>query len=124
MNFIIKDIMRLVLDNRLMCDLELLLNGSFAPLTGFLTQQDYNSVIENNHLSDGSLWPMPIVLPVTKQEIDAINGKDNVVTLCDKTNLPIATIEVKDVYQPDLDKECSKVYGDGNHPYTQIVKKR
>lgn len=116
--------MRLVLDNRLMCDLELLLNGSFAPLTGFLTQQDYNSVIENNHLSDGSLWPMPIVLPVTKQEIDAINGKDNVVTLCDKTNLPIATIEVKDVYQPDLDKECSKVYGDGNHPYTQIVKKR
>ncbi len=52
------------LSNRLICDLELLMNGSFAPLTGFMCKDDYQGVLVNLRLSTGGLWPLPIVLPV------------------------------------------------------------
>lgn len=115
--------MQLTLDSRLMCDLELLLNGSFAPLTGFMGQADYQSVISNMKLADGSLWPMPIVLPITAAEKDELSVGE-IVTLADETNLHLASLTVTDIYQPDLDLECDTIYGDSNHPYTKIVRAR
>ena len=56
-----------VLTQRQLCDLELILNGGFAPLTTFMGEQDYNGCVENMRLADGSLWPMPIVLDVNEQ---------------------------------------------------------
>jgi len=50
---------------RQICDLELLMNGGFNPLRGFLSQADYEGVVDNMRLSDGTLWPMPITLDVT-----------------------------------------------------------
>ena len=55
------------LTSRQICDLELLLNGGFAPLKGILNEDDYESVIENMRLKDGSLWPIPITLDVSKE---------------------------------------------------------
>lgn len=119
----LKIYMRLVLDQRLVCDLELLCNGSFAPLKGFLNQADYQSVVAHMTLADGSLWPIPIVLPVTEAQASQIEP-GHVLELCDQTNLPLARLTVETVYQPDLEHECREVYGDSNHPYTQIVHKR
>ena len=48
------------LTDRQICDLELLLNGGFSPLMGFMGKADYESVLDNMRLRDGSLWPMPI----------------------------------------------------------------
>ena len=51
---------------RQLCDLELLLNGGFSPLRGFMTRADYEDVCEKMRLADGTLWPIPIVLDVTR----------------------------------------------------------
>ncbi len=52
---------------RQLCDLELLGNGAFAPLRGFLTRRDYQSVVTTSRLSTGELWPIPIVLDVDRE---------------------------------------------------------
>ena len=53
------------LTERQICDLELLLNGAFSPLEGFLTEAEYDGVLENMRLPDGTLWPMPVNLDVS-----------------------------------------------------------
>ena len=66
--------MSITLSSRELSDLECLLDGSFAPLTGFMTQKDYDSVVETCHLTDGSLWSLPVVLQITetqKNELEA-----------------------------------------------------
>ena len=65
---------------RQVCDLELLMNGGFNPLKGFLSEEDYNGVVENMRLADGTLWPMPITLDVSedfagKALTDAFSGR-------------------------------------------------
>ena len=115
----------IILDNRQLCDLELILNGGFNPLKGFLNQNDYNSVLENMRLSTGELWPMPIVLSITNEEKNKLLDKKSVL-LCDKTNLPIAELLIEDIYKPDLVKECKSVFGcdDDNHPYIKKILKQ
>ena len=56
------------LTQRQLCDLELLLNGGFSPLTGFMNQADYQSVCKDMRLADGTVWPMPINLDVDSHE--------------------------------------------------------
>ena len=53
-----------VLTERQLCDLELLINGAFAPLTGFMTKADYDLVVSVMRLQGGELWPLPITLDV------------------------------------------------------------
>ena len=53
------------LNDRQICDLELLLNGGFSPLKGYLGEQDYKSVLGKMRLADGTLWPMPITRDVS-----------------------------------------------------------
>src|SRR5439155_5396989 len=47
-------------------DLELLMNGGFSPLRGFMTKADYEGVCHNMKLTNGLLWPIPITLDVTE----------------------------------------------------------
>ena len=53
------------LSERQLCDLELLMNGAFSPLKGFMTSVDYESVMDRMRLQDGTVWPMPVCLDVS-----------------------------------------------------------
>ena len=55
------------LTDRQLCDLELLLNGGFSPLDGFLGRADYESVLSSMRLANKLVWPIPINLDVSEE---------------------------------------------------------
>ena len=102
---------------RQICDLELLMNGGFNPLKGFLSEADHNSVVETMRLEDGSLWPMPITLDVSEAFAEKLNiGQD--IALRDQEGVILATMTVTDRWMPDKAKEAKLVFGadDLAHP--------
>ena len=102
---------------RQICDLELLMNGGFNPLKGFLTQEDYNGVVDNMRMADGTLWPIPINLDVSEAEADTIEvGQD--IALRDQEGVILATMTVTDKWEPNKAHEAEKVFGadDDAHP--------
>ncbi|WP_411352392.1 bifunctional sulfate adenylyltransferase/adenylylsulfate kinase [Leisingera aquaemixtae] len=102
---------------RQICDLELLMNGGFNPLKGFLSQADYDGVIENMRLADGTLWPMPITLDVSEDFAAKLEaGQD--IALRDQEGVILATMTVTDNWVPNKAREAEKVFGadDDAHP--------
>ncbi|SPQ19709.1 c31bd963-be75-449b-b212-33326b042c7e [Thermothielavioides terrestris] len=93
----------LVLTERQLCDLELLLNGGFSPLEGFMNKQDYNGVVKENRLASGLLFSMPITLDVAQETIDELSLKAGArITLRDfRDDRNLAILTVEDVYKPD-----------------------
>ena len=81
------------LNDRQINDLELLMNGAFSPLTGFMTQDNYESVVRTMRLDDGQLFPMPITLDVTNDFAESIADISQV-ALRDPEGLIIAILEV------------------------------
>ena len=107
----------LQLSSRHLCDLELIMNGGFNPLNGFMSKSDYSSVIQNMRLNDGSLWPMPITLDVDDKFISKIS-KSAKIALRDKEGFILAVLSIEDVWKPDLELEAELVFGtkDIKHP--------
>ncbi len=102
---------------RQICDLELLMNGGFNPLKGFLSQDDYESVVDTMRLANGTLWPMPITLDVTEKFTEGVEvGQD--IALRDQEGVILATMTVTDKFAPEKDREAEKVFGadDIAHP--------
>ena len=105
------------LNDRQICDLEMILNGGFSPLTGFLNEADYNSVLENMRLQDGKIWPIPITLDVTEEFAEEIN-KSEEIALKDKEGFTIAVMSAESIWTPDKKAEAEKVIitTDDSHP--------
>ena len=113
------DLSNIVLNQRQLCDLELILNGAFKPLNGFMNQTDYKSVLKNMRLKDGTLWPIPINLDVKEETIKSLNlKKQNKIALRDKEGFLICIMTIEDIWKIDKKNECKSVYGtlDKNHP--------
>ena len=91
-------------------DIELLLNGAFYPLEGFLTQSDFESVCKHMRLLNGSLWPMPITLDVDERFAASISPGD-CVALRHPEGIVLANLTVKDIWRPDHQEEAQLVYG-------------
>lgn len=105
------------LHERAICDLELLAVGGFSPLTSFMGQKDYRRVLDEMRLADGTLFPIPITLPLTPTA-DLRVGQD--ITLRDAMNNILAVLSVREIYNWDLATEAGKVIGSTNprHPLT------
>ncbi len=110
---------------RQLCDLELLMDGGFAPLTGFLGGDDYEAVLRNMRLADGTLWPIPVTLDVAPKFADSVAVGD-AIALRDPEGVLIALMDVQDKWQPDLDAEARAIYGtdDDAHPTVDFLKHR
>jgi sulfate adenylyltransferase len=102
---------------RQICDLELLMNGGFNPLKGFLSEADYTSVVETMRTADGALWPIPITLDVNEKFADTIElGQD--IALRDQEGVILATMTITDKWVPNKAREAEMVFGadDSAHP--------
>ena len=82
------------LTQRQLCDLECILNGAFAPLTGFLDEENYYSVCKDMRLTQGCLWPMPITLDVSEGFAARLQIGDQIVLTNDE-NTPLATLTLR-----------------------------
>ncbi|KAI5832133.1 ATP-sulfurylase [Schizophyllum commune Tattone D] len=121
----LKDI---VLTERQLCDLELIINGGFSPLEGFMNEKDYKSVVDTMRLADGVLFPMTIALDVSREDIDNLSIAPGArLALRDpRDEEALAIITVEDVYQPDRVKEAEKVFGadDPAHPAVAYLRSK
>ncbi len=105
------------LSMRQLCDLELLLNGAFSPLEGFMGADDYDAVLANLRLADGLLWPIPITLDVNTAFADSVEPGARI-ALRDPEGVLIATLDVDSKFIPDKNAEALAVFGsaDEAHP--------
>ncbi len=105
------------------CDLDLILNGAFYPLTGFLNKDEYNSVCENMCLTSGDLWPIPINLDVSENFADMIKPGEEI-ALRDQEGVILAILTVEDIWSPDKALEAENVFGSNNteHPGVSYLK--
>ena len=112
----LRSLPRLRLSPRTIADLELLTVGGFSPLTGFMTRREYDSVLEDMRLPNGTVWSMPVTLAVSTEESAAIEEGCQVALTIEGEPLAVLTVEEKYTY--DKAREARLVYRteDTSHP--------
>ena len=114
-----------VLTPRQLNDFELLANGGFSPLQGFMTSADYESVAASMTLADGTLWPMPITLDIPEQLAERLSPGQPL-ALRDAEGVMLGVLWVEEIWRPDLEAEAQQVFGttDTAHPAVAHLLKR
>ena len=112
----------ITLNDRQLCDLELLSTGAFSPLTGFMKRSDYEPVLDRMRLQNDVLWPIPICLDVNELQVRSLEAGQSV-ALRDPEGFLLAVMHIEDIWQADLEKEAIQIYGtsDRNHPGTNYL---
>ena len=105
------------LSQRQLCDVKLLLNGAFSPLDGFLCEPDYDRVLAEMRLGNGTLWPMPITLDIAEKTADSLEIGERL-ALRDPEGFVVAAMTVQSIWRPDKQAEAEAVFGtaDDSHP--------
>ena len=116
------DLPKWVLTPRQLCDIEQLITGAFSPLTGFMNRDDYEGVRDDMRLTDGTLWPMPIILDVPGELAVTLSEGDRL-ALMHPEGVLTAVLTVGDVWKPDRIDEARKVFGtaDEYHPGVNVL---
>jgi len=103
------------ISSRSLCDLELLATGAFSPIDRFMGKADYERVLTEMRLNDGTLFPIPVTLPVDEHALPSWGEQ---ITLSDSRNNTIAVMQIEEVYHWDSLREARLVLGttDPRHP--------
>jgi len=101
-------------------DLELIGNGAYSPLTGFLGKDDYEQVVSRMRLKNGSVWSIPITLPISKSSAKNLQIGEVAKLVWENEVYGIITIE--DIYTPNKLVEAQFVYGTTDHEHPGVAK--
>lgn len=103
------------ISQRALCDLELLATGAFSPLDRFMGKADYDRVLTEMRLTDGTLFPIPVTLPVDEESLPSWGEQ---ITLSDSRNNTIAVMQIEEIYHWDELREARLALGttDPRHP--------
>jgi len=104
------------LDEIAISDLELIGTGAYSPLSGFLSEEDYQSVLNNMRLTTGEPWTIPITLPTTENNAQTIALNSQVKLV--KEGVVYGVLDVSAIFTPDKEIEAELVYKttDREHP--------
>lgn len=107
-----QQLIRIPLDETALADLEMIAHGAMSPLTGFMNQADYLSVIENLRLTNGLIWSIPLTLALDEALATSLTVGQQVtlIELIDNVEHILAILTINDIYQRDLSKEAEWVY--------------
>ncbi|GIM46163.1 sulfate adenylyltransferase [Collibacillus ludicampi] len=108
------------IDTFALSDLELIGIGAFSPLTGFMSRQDYESVLQTMHLSTGEVWSLPVTLPVTEETAEGIREGEHVALVHQGTIY--GTLEVREKYRVDKRHEAECVYRTTEEAHPGVAK--
>jgi sulfate adenylyltransferase len=105
------------LNDRQMCDLEMLASGAFSPLTGFMVRIEYESVLDRMRLQNGLLWPLPVCLDVSAILAEDLEAGASL-ALRDPEGFLLAVLHVEDIWPVEREREAMAVFGtrDIAHP--------
>ena len=117
-----KNLQSITLSSRQLSDLELLMNGAFSPLRGFMTGDDYMSVRDTMRLRDGTLWPIPVCLDISEEQSRQLSVGQSV-ALRDAEGFMVAILTIEDIWAADKSLEAERVYGtqDMSHPGVEYL---
>lgn len=107
------------LNPRQLCDLELLMNGGFSPLQGFMGQADYESVCASMRLKSGLIWPMPVVLDLPAEFAKKLKPGASV-ALRDPEGVMLAVLHVDEIWEPNRQSEVESVFGTADHKHPGV----
>ena len=107
----------ITLNERQLCDLELLATGVFSPLDGFMARSDYESVLDRMRLQNDILWPIPICLDVSEVRANNLEAGQSL-ALRDPEGFLLALMHIEDIWPVNREKEAALIYGtlDQSHP--------
>jgi sulfate adenylyltransferase len=113
---------RVVIGSRQLADLEQLANGAYSPLHGFLTRDDYTSVVDSMHLSNSLPWSIPITLAVSSDQAQTLT-EGSQVALVDQGGDLQAVLTLQEKYPYDKRHEARQVYRteDAAHPGVNVL---
>jgi sulfate adenylyltransferase len=101
---------------RELSDLEMMAVGALSPLTGFMGEKDYRSVLEQMHLANGLPWTIPVTLSMDEEEAKRIGGASRIALI--SGGHAMALVDVESIYQRDGALEAESVFRttDTSHP--------
>ncbi len=116
------DLPEVILNQRRLCDFELLTSGVFSPLTGFMDQGDYEAVLDGMTLASGEPWPLPVCLDIGAPLALSLDRGQSV-ALRDPEGFCLGMMDVEGIWPVDPEQEAMAVYGtlDPSHPGVEAL---
>lgn len=107
----------ITLDHRQASDLEMIGNGAFSPIEGFMGEEDHASVIKSMKLADGTAWPIPITLSVTEDKSNSL-PEEGAIALENSQGTLLAILHLKERHRIDKEHHAQEVFKtkEAEHP--------
>ena len=109
----------ITVNKRNLADLEQIAIGTYSPLNGFMNESELNLVLDEYHLNNGELWTVPVVLDITRSKSKMIKRNDEVM-IANQDGKIIGKIEISDIYEPDKNDLCKRLYNDADSKHYGI----